>query len=290
MEDEELVDKSSAEPHIRFLSISQAILVVMCLFVLQVAVTFIVAKYKHPSFQDTGWVNIVIAHTISGLGAAQLGASLAGLSLIGLIKPTMVKLGGLISVIVGILGVSILSSEFSNFLQSIKPISHEYVQTFDELTKQNPFGVLLAIAIVAPVLEELVFRGVIFEGIRLRYSLSTAILISTLLFSLVHVLPWLVLNAYILGLFFVWLKIETDSLALCMVAHGLYNSMPILFSRIFSVEIPGFTTGSENVHFQPAWFDVLGLFLLIIGVVGIRIFYEGHRASSDDADSHKEIV
>ncbi len=57
---------------------------------------------------------------------------------------------------------------------------------------QNLFGLLFAVAVVAPVTEELIFRGVIQDGLTVSYRTQTAVLASSILFGLVHGLPWLI--------------------------------------------------------------------------------------------------
>ncbi len=266
------------EPH---LTILHCMGLVVALVFLQLLTGLIVSRIPGPLFQDTGWINMAISHAVSGLLTAEAGAILAGFSLAALVFSGRVNLTVLVSVLISVFGIMILTSELSNFLQSIEPLPKPYVELFEKLYQQSLPGVLLAVGIMAPVTEELIFRGVMLEGLRERYPLSTAFFISTTLFAVVHILPWLVINAFLIGAFLVWLKLETRSLLMCIVAHALYNSLPFLLTRAFAVDIQGFTTTpADTIVFQPLWFDLLGVALLLLGVAGVRYFNRSVEAET----------
>ena len=54
----------------------------------------------------------------------------------------------------------------------------------------------IAIVIAAPVLEELIFRGIILNGLLKRYSPLKSVLISSILFGVVHLNPWQFVAAF----------------------------------------------------------------------------------------------
>ena len=85
-------------------------------------------------------------------------------------------------------------------------------------------GLLVLAAVVAPLLEETMFRGVLHRGLRRSFSLPMAGLIGALCFAAVHpqdlvALP--VLAALAIG--FTLIREWRDSLIAPMVAHGLHN-------------------------------------------------------------------
>ena len=61
---------------------------------------------------------------------------------------------------------------------------------FETLVGGPLWGALLAVVIVAPLTEELLFRGVILRGLLLHYSAPKAVIASSLMFGLVHLNPW----------------------------------------------------------------------------------------------------
>ena len=62
------------------------------------------------------------------------------------------------------------------------------------------WGAFLRVAVVAPIVEELIFRGLILHGLRKNYNAFVAVTISALMFALFHLNPWQFPATFILGL------------------------------------------------------------------------------------------
>ncbi|MBC6607742.1 CPBP family intramembrane metalloprotease [Hymenobacter sp. BT188] len=97
----------------------------------------------------------------------------------------------------------------------------------DSMRKLSGFPGLsfFVICVSAPILEELLFRGLLLPGLLKNYSPRKAILQSSLLFGIIHLNPAQVVSAFLLGLFLGWLYYRTQSLAACIVVHFLNNAM-----------------------------------------------------------------
>lgn len=269
-QNEEITEEGEPEePH---LTIFQCFGLIVLLIILQLLTSLLLTKSKSPASDESGWQNLAITHAISGFLTAKAGAVLAGFSLSPLFLPLRIRARDLFFVILAVSGMTILSSELSNILQSIEPIPDSYLQLFNHLFEQNITGVVLAIGIIAPITEELIFRGVMLEGLKKHYPAVTAFFASTALFATVHIIPWLIINAFLVGCFLGWLKLRTQSLGLCVIAHSLYNSIPFLLTGKLSVQIPGFTSATPIVQFQPWWFDLTGVALIAAGIAGIYYF------------------
>jgi membrane protease YdiL (CAAX protease family) len=89
---------------------------------------------------------------------------------------------------------------------------------------------VLVIAVLAPVTEELFFRGFAFAGLRSRWSLWPAALVVGLIFGIVHAPTGLtaVVPLAGLGVALCWLYDRTGSLWPCVAAHVLNNSLALL--------------------------------------------------------------
>ena len=83
-----------------------------------------------------------------------------------------------------------------------------------------------AVGLLAPVCEELVFRGAILRAL-LKWTPRhwVAIAISALLFALVHANPAQMPNAFVIGLLLGWLYYRTDSVVPGVVYHWMNNSI-----------------------------------------------------------------
>jgi membrane protease YdiL (CAAX protease family)/uncharacterized RDD family membrane protein YckC len=89
---------------------------------------------------------------------------------------------------------------------------------------------VLVIAVLAPVTEELFFRGFVFAGLRSRWSLWPAALAVGLIFGLVHAPTGLtaVVPLAGLGVALCWLYDRTGSLWPCVAAHVVNNGLALL--------------------------------------------------------------
>jgi uncharacterized protein len=103
-----------------------------------------------------------------------------------------------------------------------------------ELGVSNPSIVIavtavLMIVLLAPVAEELFFRGFVFAGLRTRWSLWPAAITSGLIFGLVHAPTGIttVVPLAALGLALCWLYDRTGSLWPCVIAHMINNGLAL---------------------------------------------------------------
>ena len=86
------------------------------------------------------------------------------------------------------------------------------------------FTLLLYVSILTPIVEEVVFRGFVLDVASERYSDWFAIFISALLFALVHLETISVINAFIGGLIYGYVRIRTGSLWPSIILHFLWNT------------------------------------------------------------------
>ena len=166
-------------------------------------------------------------------------------------------------------GIGILLSEADNVLRYFLPMPAFLAGVFKDLYSGN-VGSLLILVVVAPLSEELFFRGLILRGLRSRYSDPKAVAVSALLFALVHLNPYQFLGPLILGLLAGWIFVKTGSLWPCMLLHAFNNGQGWLVQNVLNLEIPGYsmpdTVPLPHV-FQPLWFDLLGVAFTAAGVL-----------------------
>lgn len=90
---------------------------------------------------------------------------------------------------------------------------------------------LIATAIGAPVVEELVFRGVLIGILRKYTNVRTAIIISAIIFGTLHFTSISVIfNAIVMGLAFGYMYVKKDNLALSMTMHAILNCAVVMKS------------------------------------------------------------
>jgi len=89
-------------------------------------------------------------------------------------------------------------------------------------------GVFLKVSVVAPIVEELIFRGLIFNGFRRNYNGFVAVFMSALLFSLFHLNPWQMPATFVLGLLLGWLMLRTNNILVAILGHSINNTLVLL--------------------------------------------------------------
>lgn len=178
-------------------------------------------------------------------------------------RPTPAQVAGLV---IMTLGSVFLISEADNVLHRLIPVPQWFMDMMKEFTSGGDHaGRFFLLVIVAPVTEELLFRGIILRGLLARHSQFAAVLLTSLLFGFVHLNPWQFLTALVLGMLLGWVYLRTGSVFLCILGHAVVNGMFFL-TTLVQDPIPGVTpTADASTSFQPWWLDVTGVALLIIG-------------------------
>ncbi len=145
-----------------------------------------------------------------------------------------------------LLGVISIQLSLTIPISSLIPMSDEFAELFKQ-SIGNPSNIFAftTIVILAPGVEELIFRGVILTGRLKRYSPVTAIIVSSILFGAVHLNPWQFISASILGMFIGWVYYRTQSISLAIIIHGFNNLTATV------IEIIGFDqTNYEITHLR----------------------------------------
>ena len=116
-------------------------------------------------------------------------------------------------------------------MQSYDSISRFSLEEFKSEGYHSFIFTFLAIAVFVPILEELMFRGFVLDLASESYGRWGSILISAILFAIIHPLYILsVLNAFWAGLIYGYLRITTNSLWPPILLHSLWNGHIILLA------------------------------------------------------------
>ena len=93
---------------------------------------------------------------------------------------------------------------------------------------RNIFGII-SITIMAPLVEEMLFRGAI-QGYMLRKGMKPlhAILIASAIFGIIHMNPIQIPFAFAIGMIFGWLYYRTGSVVPGIIGHFINNSIACL--------------------------------------------------------------
>ncbi len=152
---------------------------------------------------------------------------------------------------------------WTNYLSELADLPNSMQETF-EMMMRHPLGII-AIVIMAPIVEELLFRGAI-EGYLLRKwkHPAGAIVFSSLVFGLVHG-NWVQAPfAFVIGLALGWMYYRTGSLLPGILMHFVNNSTAVLGFLI--TDNPDATMVSEYGPQGAVWMAVAGAAVTVLCV------------------------
>jgi uncharacterized protein len=93
-----------------------------------------------------------------------------------------------------------------------------------EVVKSNP-GMIVIICLVCPILEEIVFRKMIFGTFKRKIGTVAAAIVAAFLFSLIHFDFANTIVYMLIGLTFSWIYIKSKSILAAITSHVLMNSI-----------------------------------------------------------------
>lgn len=128
-------------------------------------------------------------------------------------------------VVLGVVGTLVVSLAVSQLGIEPKGVKEALRVSRDPA---NLLASLAVMAILAPVVEELVFRGLLYGWLENRWNSGVAFIASSLAFAAAHAEPAHIVLVLPLGLLFGWLRRKTNSLVPSLIAHIANNGLAVV--------------------------------------------------------------
>ncbi|MGY8732084.1 MAG: ABC transporter permease subunit/CPBP intramembrane protease, partial [Pirellulales bacterium] len=169
-------------------------------------------------------------------------------------------------------------SWFGVVIAEIYPISPNMLAGLEGLEKMfdtAPRGwMLLAMAAVPAVFEELAFRGFMLSGIKSETKDWTAIFITAAFFGITHGILQQSLNAGMIGVLLGYVAVRTNSIIPTMIIHFMHNGLVILLDE--------FAASQEWLQTLQIEYDGIGhnyspLVTVVGTVVTVALLFTLHR-------------
>lgn len=144
--------------------------------------------------------------------------------------------------LVGVLMVLVASAMITALLPEVEQPEQALLEVLgtDILTT---VAVLVAAVVMAPIVEEIQYRSLLFQSTRAKIGLPGAVVLSSLVFVGLHVEVWGSLPALggllLLALWLAAIFHQTGSLVVPMVAHGTFNGFMIAAALVLPADVPG---------------------------------------------------
>ena len=161
----------------------------------------------------------------------------------------------------------------SLWLQELMPDLPNVAEESFDLILQNKYG-YFAVGLLAPVVEELVFRGAVLRSLlnRCRHH-WTAIAVSAVVFSLIHFNPAQMPHAFLCGLLLGWMYYRTGSIVPGITFHWVNNTIACVLYQLVPDPDATLTTllGGSERHVMLALIFSLCIFLPSLYQLNLRL-------------------
>lgn len=163
------------------------------------------------------------------------------------------------------------------------PILEDLYKTFESsfaMIFEYKVAAFIMVVVLAPILEELIFRGLILRGmLNANISPWVAIILSSLLFGIAHLNPWQFLGAGMIGLALGFIYWRTQSLWLVIFLHSLNNFIAFVITLK--------TENLEETIFEPNYIT-LGI-AIILSLLIAFFFYKRSQDTALNGLYAKEV-
>jgi membrane protease YdiL (CAAX protease family) len=156
-----------------------------------------------------------------------------------------------------------VSSTLTGLAAWLFPMSDDEIELLSSFDS-GTVGMVFMVAILAPVLEEMLFRGVILRSFLRQYPRWPAICGSAALFGCAHMNLYQYVAAVLMGIYLGWLYERTRSLLPCIALHATYNTASLLAASMGPVMV------DSDTGMVSATFCAVALLLGTIGASALR--------------------
>ncbi len=178
-----------------------------------------------------------------------------------------------VALLPAVFGTCVALMELGTVVETVLPMPDMLRDFFEQAFggERSVLGSFFLGVVVAPLMEELFFRGLLLRGLLRRWPAVPAVVASALLFALFHANPWQFLAPLILGLFYGWLTVRSGSLWPAILAHALNNAIAQATMLLLDTTPESGATAASGPQLGPLWLDLLALACLIVGLAGCAL-------------------
>ena len=149
-----------------------------------------------------------------------------------------------------------------------------YMEAISSLMGRGGWMMLTSI-VVAPVLEETLFRGIVQDSLTYKYGPWKGIVFGAAVFGIVHIIPQQVINAFLIGLVLGYIYYQTRSLIPVMVIHCINNAIAY-FSWVMGGE--KLVSTSQQLGNDTSYYILYALAVVIFGIAFVCMTLSIRRA------------
>lgn len=146
----------------------------------------------------------------------------------GITKPTKVPV--LVLALAAGVAMSFWATIAINAIPWPEAMVESYVESSSALTTEKPVIDFLAVVLMAPLVEELLFRGVIYDALCMIVPAGAAVIFQAMLFGSTHSTMLWMLYSGLIGCVLGYVRKRSNSLWPCILMHSAFNGSSYLFN------------------------------------------------------------
>jgi membrane protease YdiL (CAAX protease family) len=175
------------------------------------------------------------------------------------------------------LGAALIGHELDALVEELFPMPAELERALTEMLRARSvtdgFVLVLAIVVLAGLLEEMLFRGMLLGSLEAHFDVTRAVLLSALLFAFFHLNPWTAVQILVFGVILGVLAWRGQSVFPAAIVHAVNNAFEFAVLNIGQERLrPLFLED----HVSPP-FLLLAVGLLYLGFRRFYSYFEGQR-------------
>lgn len=148
-----------------------------------------------------------------------------------------------------------------------------------EFAGESYFAIWFFVGLIGPVVEEFVFRGAILSGLRTTGRIFSAIVLSALLFGLVHMNVNQLSYTFFAGIYWGLLAEATGSIIPSVICHVIMNSFSVIAMYFYDRNLSGMEgiLGQAETESTAAYigtgcvFLVIAVFTTMLAMLMLRV-------------------
>ncbi|MDR0661503.1 MAG: CPBP family intramembrane metalloprotease [Prevotellaceae bacterium] len=172
------------------------------------------------------------------------------------------------------LSIAIILEPLNTLIVKLLPMP-DWVEEIFSSAFTPSIATFIMVAIIAPLCEEILLRGVILRGLLNSSSPRKAIIWSAFLFALIHLNPWQGVFAFLIGLFLGWVYWKTRSIWTCIFIHFINNSLS--FVGLVIAESKGLGVDATLEDITGEYFVSLFFVAAVLLIVSLGLLHKRYR-------------
>ncbi|WP_026529065.1 CPBP family intramembrane glutamic endopeptidase [Butyrivibrio sp. VCD2006] len=151
------------------------------------------------------------------------------------------------------LGAHFAITIFADVISMLLPSAAEFFNNLmnTAIGEDNFFGII-SVMLLAPIAEELAFRGVVLKKTQVAFGAVGCAVISAVMFGIMHLNPLQSLYVLPMGLMFSYFAIKYNSVIPAIFSHLVNNSIAVIVAYLINRS----TTTVENIVLLVAFFGL----------------------------------